>query len=101
MIKFLNVENKIKKLDQEILNFEKEILVLKQQKTYSPDLVPIFIDRDVENFENILKVKNKQRDQLLEERQNSFTNKIFWSVIIPIIVTVVTTLLLNNMLLNK
>lgn len=90
-----DIEKKIKLLNKEIIHIEKSISSQQECKRLSSDLVPIFIDKDIEKQKELLSIKKEERVHLLEERKEGFSNKIFWSVVIPIIVTIVTTILLS------
>lgn len=80
-------------VDKEITDLQKDIFSLQEQKRLSPDLIPIFIDKDIQRFEDLLSIKKTNREHLLEQRKEGFSNKIFWNLIIPLITSIITTII--------
>jgi len=87
-----NEDNLIKKLDEDIISIKKE---LNEIETRSHPLVTWMGDQDkIKELQHNLDLKNTKRQQILDHR-DGFHNKLFWNLIVPILISVITTILIN------
>lgn len=94
ILNFIDQDKKLKDVNNEINDINKEIYSLKKEKNNTPDLIPIFIDKNISNLEEKLKIKKEHQNQLIDTR-NYFIFKLFWNIIVPIFVSAITTVLIN------
>lgn len=85
-------DNLIKKLDEDIILIKKE---LNEVETNRNPYITWMGDEDkIKKLQHNLDLKNTRRQQILDHREG-FYNKLFWNLIVPILVSVITTLLIN------
>jgi len=94
ILNFIDQDKKLKDINKEINDINKEIYSLKKEKHDEPLLIPVFIDRDISILEEKLKVKKEQQSQLIDAR-SYFIFKLFWNIVVPILVSIITTFLIN------
>jgi hypothetical protein len=93
-MKIINEEKRIKILDREILNKRKNLRDLDKDSYFHSSTFSLSNKRDLENE---LRIKETERQQLLDSR-NNFYSKLFFNMIIPIIVSFLTTVFINYFL---
>jgi len=94
ILNFVDQDKKLKDVNNKINDINEEIYSLKKQKNGAQTLIPMFIDNDISNLEEELKIKKEYQNQLIDTR-NYFIFKLFWNIIVPIFVSVITTVLIN------
>lgn len=94
ILNFLDQDKELKTVNDEINNINNEIYFLKKQKNDNPFGTPFYFGDDVANLEEKLKMKKEQQSQLIDAR-NYFIFKFFWNIIVPILVSVIATVLIN------
>lgn len=96
-MKFFDIEKKIKDIESKILEKENKVLNFKKEKNsfIAYSRLPEFINQDIENAEGEIKVLKQEREHLLEQRREGFANKVFWSIVVPIVTTIITTILIQ------
>lgn len=95
ILNFIDQDKELKIVNNEINNLNNEIYFLKKQKNDNPFGAPLYFSDDVSNLEEKLKIKKELQNQLIDAR-NYFIFKLFWNIIVPIFVSIVTTVLVVN-----
>lgn len=84
--KLKGVNNEINEINNEIYSFKKE---QNNSRSWSLDK-----DKDISSLEEQLRIKKEHQNQLIDTR-NYFIFKLFWNIIVPILISVITTVLIN------
>lgn len=96
ILNFIDQDKKLKDINNKINDINSKIYSLKKEKNGSSSLtrLPMYIDAEISNLEEELRMKKECQNQLIDER-NYFIFKLFWNIIVPIFVSVVVTFLIN------